>query len=166
MPWIAIEGGLLDFLGLIPSAPVSGYRIPALVREAGGHPLLQGGAAANEIFMGRFDLATARILFGERYEAKWAPIVLLPVVFCLVSMILLLRFPQFTALRKPLTASAVLLFGGCAAAALRLSGEATASSLLTPSLVVHDGVWMTVLGAGLTATGAALTLRRRSPRRR
>ena len=155
MPWIAIDAGILSLLGIVPDDPVDGYRIPALVSEAGGHPLLQGGAALSELLSGRLDLAAARLLFGERYEEEWAPIVLLPAVWCIVAL-LLLRFHRFALLRKLIAVMGVFIFVGTLAVAFRLSGEAAASSLLQPTLQVFDGLWVTVGGSGLSAAGAVL----------
>ncbi len=165
MPWISLDAGLLNFLGSVPAEPIPGYKIPALVREAGSDPLVQGGAAAFELLSGRLDLLTARVLFGERYEGTWAPAVVIPALLCLVNLFLI-RLCRLKPLVRFVLACDVLVLGAVFLGAWRLSGEAGGGGLFTPTLTVHDGIWMTVAGSALTVSGAFLLQRTPRPGRR
>lgn len=152
MPWISVDMGLLGELGVMEAEAVPGIRIPLLVREAGERPLIQAGRAAQEVFAGRLDLAAARILFGARYEERWAPLVWLPTGWCLGALLLLrLRRPRRIA---PLVAllSTGLFIGG-SAVLLDLTGALSRAA--GGDLALHAGIPATLLALLLTAAGAA-----------
>jgi len=155
MPWISVRGGFFALGGLIPVEPVAGYRIPALVREASDDPLVQGALATKELLDGRLDRFTARLLFGERYEEKWAPVVVAPALLALLAT-LTLRFRPPRLLLYALTAVGLVLTGGFLAAHLHIAAVAESGSLFSPVLILHAGVPVTIGACAATTLGCLL----------
>ena len=157
LPWAEIPPGsygllkgLLSDLGAIPEAgvPVRGFEIPWRVHDESGRLGVVTALATDDLTAGRLDRVAARTLFGDRLEAKWAPLVFVPLAFAVIHLTLELRSRRrnvliwsWLALAELATLS-LFLFG----AAFALGDSSGLPLRLLPGVPVTLGA-LTLLGA-------------------